>query len=198
MKMVTLVSGGFDSTLLSIMAQKKHHTLFPLFVDYGQLAASKEWETCQRLHKEHGLPDVTRMDLPGFGETIPSGITNSTLNISADAYLPGRNLLFVLAGAAYAVKMQADAIALGLLDPEHSLFADQNQEFVDACEAVIPLAFGRHIKVVTPLINFSKGAVLALAAEHGLRNTYSCHAGGDTPCGKCVACLEIENAKPRY
>jgi len=198
MSIVTLVSGGFDSTLLSLMAHEERVTLFPLFVDYGQLAASKEWETCQRLHKEHGLPEVTRMDLSGFGKTIPSGITDSALKIAEDAYLPGRNLLFVLAGAAYAIKVQADAVALGLLDPQYSLFPDQTQKFVETCDTMIQVAFGRHIAVLTPLIEFSKRDVLALSVERGLRNTYSCHAGGDTACGICVACLEIANAQRRY
>ena len=125
MGIVTLVSGGMDSTLMSLMAQEEGIVLFPLFVDYGQLAADKEWETCKHLHKKYDLPKVTRMDLSGFGETIPSGITNSHLRINEDAFLPGRNLLFILAGAAYAFKVQANSVAIGLLDPVDSLFSDQ-------------------------------------------------------------------------
>ena len=101
MGIVTLVSGGFDSTLMSLMSQDEGIDLFPLFVDYGQLGAAKEWEACKRLHEKHGLPTVIRMDLSGFGKVIPSGITDPRLRINEDAFLPGRNLLFVLAGAAY-------------------------------------------------------------------------------------------------
>jgi len=116
---VTLVSGGIDSTLMSLMAQEEGIQLFPLFVDYGQLAAAKEWEACTRLHKKHGLPSVMRMDMSGFGKIIPSGITDPHLRINEDAFLLGRNLLFVLAGAAYAFKVQANSVALGLLDPAY-------------------------------------------------------------------------------
>ena len=35
MGIVTLVSGGFDSTLMSLMAHEEGATLFPLFIDYG-------------------------------------------------------------------------------------------------------------------------------------------------------------------
>ena len=56
MGIVPLVSGGFDSTLMSLMAQEEGVALFPLFVDYGQLAASKEWAACQRFHEQFGLP----------------------------------------------------------------------------------------------------------------------------------------------
>ena len=195
MGIVTLVSGGFDSALMSIMAQEEGIELFPLFVDYGQLGAAKEWEACKRLHEKHGLPAVTRMDLSGFGKTIPSGITDSRLRINEDAFLPGRNLLFVLAGAAHAFKVQANGVALGLLDPSQHLFPDQTQEFAEACEAIIEMAMGRPVKVLTPLIEFSKSDVLAMAQSRGLFGTYSCHAGSDTPCGVCVACVEVMNAE---
>jgi 7-cyano-7-deazaguanine synthase len=197
MGIVTLVSGGFDSTLMSLMAQEEGIQLFPLFVDYGQLSAGKEWEACKRLHQKHGLPPVTRIDLSGFGKTIPSGITDRRLRINEDAFLPGRNLLFVLAGAAYAFKVQANGVALGLLDPAEHLFPDQTREFAETCEAMIETAMGRRIRVLTPLIEFSKSDVLAMAEARGLTGTCSCHAGGDTPCGECVACVEIMNAKKR-
>lgn len=197
MGIVALVSGGFDSTLMSIMAQEECIELFPLFIDYGQLGATKEWEAYQRLHDIHNLPKAVRMDLSGFGKTIPSGITDSTLRINEDAFLPGRNLLFVLAGAAYACKVQADSIALGLLDPADHLFPDQTEQFVRESEKMIEISMGRRISVLTPLIEFSKSDIMAMARERGLQNTYSCHAGTDKPCGVCVACVEITNAEGR-
>ena len=197
MGIVTLVSGGFDSTLMSLMAKEEGIELFPLFVDYGQLGAAKEWVACKRLHEKHGLPSVTRMDLSGFGKTIPSGITDPLLRINEDAFLPGRNLLFVLAGAAHAFKVQANGVALGLLNPAQHLFPDQTREFADICETMIEIAMGRRIKVLTPLIEFSKSDVLAMARSRGLSDTYSCHAGGNTPCGLCVSCVEIANAEKR-
>ena len=197
MGIVTLVSGGFDSTLMSIMAQEEGVTLFPLFIDYGQLGATKEWEACQRLHKIHKLPSAVRMDLSGFGKTIPSGITDPNLRINEDAFLPGRNLLFVLAGAAHAFKIHAGSVALGLLDPADHLFPDQTEKFVQECERMIETSMGKRISVLTPLIEFSKRDIMAMARERGLQDTYSCHAGGDTPCGVCVACIEIANAEER-
>lgn len=197
MGIVTLVSGGIDSTLMSLMAQEECIKLFPLFIDYGQLGAAKEWEACKRLHARYGLPEVTRMDMSGFGKTIPSGITDPHLRINEDAFLPGRNLLFVLAGAAYAFRVQASSVAIGLLNPAHHLFPDQTREFVQSCEAMIETAIGKRIRVLAPLIELSKSDVLAMARARGLSGTYSCHAGGDTPCGSCVACVEIASAEER-
>ncbi|MXV84142.1 7-cyano-7-deazaguanine synthase [Candidatus Poribacteria bacterium] len=194
MGIVTLVSGGVDSMLMSLFAHEEGVELFPLFVDYGQLGVSKEWEACRRLHEQFGLPEVTYMDLSGFGEIIPSGITDSRLRINEDAFLPGRNLLFVLAGAAYALKVQADSVAIGLLYQSDHIFPDQDEKFIERCEEVIETAMGKHINVIAPLIEFSKTDVLTMARARGLENTYSCHAGGDRPCGVCIACVEIDNA----
>ena len=62
---------------------------------------------------------------------------------------------------------------------------------------MIETAMGKRINVLTPLIEFSKGDILLMARARGLSGTYSCHAGGDTPCGICVACKEISNAGER-
>lgn len=56
MGIVTLVSGGLDSTLMSLMAKDEGLELFPLFIDYGQLAAEKEWQACKNVHEKYGLP----------------------------------------------------------------------------------------------------------------------------------------------
>ena len=194
MGVVTLVSGGLDSTLMSLMAHEEGVKLFPLFVNYGQLGANKEWSACQRLHEQFGLPSVTYMDLSGFGKSISSGLTDSSLRINEDAFLPGRNLLFVLAGAAYACQTQAGSVALGLLNPADHLFPDQTKEFVEESEGIIELTMQRRIRVLTPLFEFSKRDILEMASERGIKHAYSCHSGNDEPCGECIACVEIANA----
>lgn len=197
MGIVTLVSGGLDSTLMSLMAKDEGLELFPLFIDYGQLAAEKEWQACKNVHEKYGLPSVTKMDLSGFGRVIPSGITDRRLRINEDAFLPGRNLLLLVAGAAYAFKMQVESVAIGLLNPECHLFPDQTKEFIQAAEAVIETAIGKHIRIITPLIEMSKSDVLAMAEARGLCGTYSCHSGDDVPCGVCVSCVEVINTRRR-
>ncbi len=135
------------------------------------------------------------MDLSGFGKTIPSGLTDSNLRVNEDAFLPGRNLLFVLAGAAHAVTVRANSVAIGLLNPADHLFPDQTEEFVAECERMIEMAMGRRIVVLMPLIEFSKRDVMVMARVRGIEHPYSCHSGGDEPCGVCIACDEISNAK---
>ena len=74
------------------------------------------------------------------------------------------------------------------------MFPDQTESFVRATESLINVAMQRNIKILTPLMQFSKEAVIKLAQDKKIEGTYSCHAGTYPPCGKCVSCLEVINA----
>jgi len=194
MAIVTLVSGGLDSSLMSLLAYEEGLELFPLFIDYGQICKEKELEACIRFHSKFELPKPKIMNLNGFGKVISSGITNPDLNIKEEAFLPGRNLMFLVAGSAYAYDRKANAVAIGLLSEKNSLFPDQTLDFINMSEKMIGAALGHNIRILTPLMQFSKKNVIDLASKKGISNTYSCHSGNDKPCGKCISCLEIENA----
>ena len=192
---VTLVSGGYDSTLMSLMAHEEGIELFPLFVEYGQLGAKKEWEACQKVHARHSLPEVAYMDLSGFGKIIAKGLVDQRWNPSETAFVPGRNLLLALVGAAYAFRVHSNNVAIGLISPGGHSFPDQTQEFAARCEHVIEAAIGERISVLTPLIKFSKKDVIELARQRGVKDTYSCYAGTDVPCGMCMSCIDIAKAE---
>ena len=191
MSLVNLVSGGLDSTLVGVMAREEGLTVHPLFIDYGQRASQKEWDTCQRVHSQLGLSTPTRMDLSGFGRVIHSGLTSVEMDVKVDAFTPGRNLMFLLMGSAYAYQVGASTVSIGLLAERFSLFPDQQPEFIAQAERAIEAALGRRIKVVTPLADFSKADVVQLAQMKGIEGTYSCHIGGSEPCGECISCLEF-------
>jgi 7-cyano-7-deazaguanine synthase len=194
MGIVTLVSGGLDSTLVSVLIKEQGIEQHPLFIDYGQLCKNAEWDTCRSVHKKYDLPEPKLMNIKGFGETIASGLTNSNLRINEDAFLPGRNLLFLIVGAAYACQTDSNSVAIGLLSEEYHLFPDQTESFIKATESLINVAMQRNIKILTPLMQFSKEAVVKLAQDKKIEGTYSCHAGTYPPCGKCVSCLEFKNS----
>lgn len=192
MSFVNLVSGGLDSTLVGVMAKENQIEHFPLFIDYGQRAAAKEWATCQVVHHQLGLPEPQKMDISGFGRVITSGLTSESMDIKKDAFTPGRNLMFLLMGSSYAYQVGASSVAIGLLAEQFSLFPDQRLPFVGQAEQAISAAMGRSIKVLTPLIDFGKADVVQLATEKGVGGTYSCHTGESQPCGRCIACLEFK------
>lgn len=192
MSIVTLVSGGLDSSLMAVLAKENGQEQYPLFIDYGQLAAEKEWEACQRIHKTFSLPDPVRVNISGYGKIIPSGITNVNLDIKKEAFLPGRNLIFLIIGAGYAVKKNASAVCMGLLNEDTHLFPDQTDEFLDSAEKVMELTVGKKIRIIAPLREFFKDDVIRLSKLKGIHGTYSCHSGKDEPCGKCISCEEFK------
>lgn len=190
MSVVLLASGGVDSCLIAVMAKEEGVEIHPVFVDYGQLASSDEWNACVSVFRTHDIPEPVLMNLCGFGHLIPSGLTHDAWNTNQDAFLPGRNLLFLVAASAYAYRMGATAVAIGLLDESASIFPDQTAAFLSQAEQVIATAMGRQIRIVAPLMHFSKANILRLARQYEINGTYSCHEGGMPQCGRCVSCLE--------
>lgn len=192
MSFVNLVSGGLDSTLVAVMAKESGMEQFPLFIDYGQRAGKREWQTCQAVHQSLGLPTPVRMDLSGFGQIIASGLTREELPVKEAAFTPGRNFLFLLMGSSYAYQVGATSVAIGLLSEQFSIFPDQRRGFLVQAEQAISTAIGRDVSVLTPLMDFGKADVMQLAEAKGISGTYSCHAGNVEPCGRCIACLEFK------
>jgi 7-cyano-7-deazaguanine synthase len=189
MRVVALSSGGVDSSVTMLLLKKRDYTIFPLFVNYGQLSAEHEWSACQRICEFLGLK-TERMDIQGFGKLIPSGITNRDFDIEKDAFLPTRNLLFLTLGAAYGYAKAAHVVAIGLLS--NPIFPDQTSDFVQEAQKTISKALGIDVTVLAPLISLDKSDTLRLAHKYGLpvEYTYSCHAGGENPCSHCISCKE--------
>lgn len=192
MSIVTLVSGGLDSTLVAFLAKVEGIKQHPLFIDYGQRARNRELEACRRSMAALELAEPTVVNLSGFGQLIRSGLTDPTLRVLEDAFTPGRNMLFLLTAAAHAFQVGADAVSIGLLHEDTHLFPDQTRAFLDLAERMILQTMGKEIRVIAPLAEFHKLDVVRLAQEKGISGTYSCHFGGEEPCGACIACNEFK------
>lgn len=191
MRVVALTSGGLDSTLMLHLARERGDHVIPLFIDYGQRAVEREWASCLRQCSALGLLPPTRMDVAGYGKAIPSGLTTPHLDVNADAFLPGRNLLLVVLAASFAYSRNSRVVMMGLLAERSRLFPDQEDSFIAAAEGAIEAALGARVAVLLPLRDFEKADVVTLARKRAVAGTYSCHAGGERPCGVCVSCSEF-------
>ena len=192
MRAVVLASGGLDSTLLTRLASEEGYEVFPLFVDYGQLAAQMELNHCVTAMEKNNLRNPVIANLKGFGDLIPSGLTNTNFHIVDQAFTPGRNSLFLLSAASYAATIDAQTIMIGLLDEQFHLFPDQTKDFLEKAESFLSLAVGQPISIKAPLMAFSKQEVIAMSDAKDIGPTYSCHVGSDIPCGVCIACKEFD------
>ena len=66
MRAVVLASGGLDSTLLVRLASEEGYEVFPLFVDYGQLAAQTELNHCVAAMEKNNLRNPVIANLKGL------------------------------------------------------------------------------------------------------------------------------------
>lgn len=189
MRVVVLCSGGVDSSVMLQLLKKETHQLFPLFINYGQLAAKMEWKACSKICRYLELTPKT-LNIPGFGELVPSGLTNRKLDVQKEAFLPTRNLLFLTLAAAYGYVKSAYVVAIGLLS--NPIFPDQTREFIALAQKSISESLGIEISILSPLLGLKKSDTLRLAHKHKLplTETYSCHTGGEEPCGLCISCKE--------
>jgi 7-cyano-7-deazaguanine synthase len=195
MKVVTLLSGGLDSSLLAYLLNEEKHDQFPVFINYGQRNFEREWEACKFICGRLNLRAPELFDLKGYGKSIPSGLTSDSLDIIKDAFLPNRNALFLLSASAFAYQNNCTHIAIGFLNEENHIFPDQTRNFLDKMEELFYISLGTKIYILSPFIRFNKADIIALAQRKEVTNTYSCHAGYEKPCGKCIACLEFINSK---
>lgn len=192
MTAISLLSGGLDSAVVAGLLNRDGWQQWPLFVDYGQLNRDLELESCQRICRRLALPSAEILQIPDFGRCFPAGITNASMHILSEAFLPGRNLLFLLAASAYAWRMNCSTIAMGLLAERTAIFPDQTDRFIEMASATLSECVGRPLKIILPLRDFVKSDVVKLAQELGVSG-YSCHLGGPEPCGRCISCREYQS-----
>jgi 7-cyano-7-deazaguanine synthase len=189
LKVVVMSSGGVDSSVTMFLLKKEGHDVHPVHVNYGHFAEGHEWQSCQRMCEFLGVNKPVKISVGGL-DVIPSSLVKSGLDIEKDAFLPTRNLMFVVLGSAYAFGIGSNVVALGIL--ANPIFPDQKPEFFRVAEECVNEALGKRVRILTPLIELDKRETLKLARKYSLplEITYYCHAGTAEPCGKCISCKE--------
>ncbi len=128
-------------------------------------------------------------------ETIPETFMAPCCDVgameSADAHIPGRNLL--LASLAALWEPTADEVVLVCQRDEMTL-PDRSDGFFNQSSAVLSLVMDRPLMVTTPFADMDKTDMVGWYVSQGLPidlllKTRSCYAGTDLPCGECGACL---------
>lgn len=109
----------------------------------------------------------------------------------AATVVPARNLLFATLGVAHALKVGARSVLLGAHKGDAAVYPDCREEFFRALDAAASVAYG--VRVWAPFCTHDDKRVVAIYAQIAgvpIDLTWSCYAGGETPCGECGACCE--------
>lgn len=165
MKVVKLVSGGIDS---SIMA--KEYKGINLYVDFGQKYAKEEIEA---LKKQKIKIDIIKI--------------NSKNKIKNNIYIPDRNLFLATIAEMY---YNADIIMMAGLKDDNCV--DKNKTEFKLMSHIISRYANKEVKVISPYWNKTKGQLIQeyKGDKKFLLKTFSCYnPKNNKPCGNCPACL---------
>jgi 7-cyano-7-deazaguanine synthase len=204
---VLLLSGGLDSTTLLALVTKDGYAVHALTFRYGQ-RHSLEIERARAAAARYGVARHVIADIdmrPFGGSALTSDIAVPKDRTAAEVahgipvtYVPARNTVFLSFALAWAEVLGAHEIFIGVNAVDYSGYPDCRPEFISAFESMANLATrsgiegGERIAVRTPLINKSKGEIVALGLSLGVdyATTTSCYdpAPDGAACGRCDAC----------
>ena len=212
-KAIVLLSGGLDSCVTASIAKASGHSLHFLNAYYGQ-RHSKERNSAVEIAKWHGAP-LTCIDIIGFGQAVKHAtiLTDPTVPVPANrseeemshgkapSYVPGRNTVMLALAQSLAEAEDADVVYTGVNAVDYSGYVDCRPEFIAAWNDLAEVSTfrgvdGRPIWVESPLIEMTKVQIVQKGLELGapMNLSWSCYAGGSTPCHVCDSCIIRDSA----
>lgn len=218
-KVVVLVSGGIDSSVVLGMAAADYDVVVPIHIDYGQQTADIEREMargqCKNLAGVYPNTRIRRTPVidyePVFAH-FDEGVADESKTFDhleeddgrSSGFVPMRNLHLIATAGAIADQRSAESLMIGMhQDDENEMYPDCSPAFVHAANNAVneSLPPDRTIQVEAPLLRKTKKEILKLGERYGVdwRHTYSCYESVDDkkdpePCGECPACLERQEA----
>ena len=213
---LVLFSGGQDSTVCLAWALERFPRVETVGFSYGQRHAVEltqrrivldsiprtfpEWS--DRLGPDH---EIALSELGRLSETALTRETEIAMTKAGlpSTFVPGRNLLFLVYGAAVAYRRGIGTLVAGMCETDYSGYPDCRADTIRAQEEAIALGFDREFAILTPLMYVDKAATWTMAAELGgaplvdliREETHTCYLGDRTKrhdwgwgCGECPAC----------
>lgn len=194
-KIALLISGGPDSATLAHLAEhemkKVNGQINAVYLRSGHATDEQEIEAANKVIKKIG----GRLELVEISDIVHTLGGGKVLIHSEAAILPYGNMFVLSLTAAYANRIGADEIWIGL----HKDDADENIEytegFINSLQQVINI-INPDLKVKIPFINLNKHEVFKRGVELGVDYsvTWSCIRGNKVHCGQCGACRSRRRA----
>jgi len=211
-RLVTLLSGGLDSTVATTAAGQEHEIVLALTFDYGQRAASREVAAAQQIAEALGI-EHSVISLPWLGQITQSALVTAEQQIppadlqSLDdpqtaaamaqaVWVPNRNGIFLNIAAAYCEARDCAGIVCGFNAEEAASFSDNSREFMQAARECFAYSTQHGLQVISPTVELNKTEIVKLGYAIGapLHLIWSCYQGGQTHCWSCPSCLRLRRA----
>ncbi len=197
---VAALSGGMDSCVTAAIAGQNFE-LALLHINYGQRTEKRELKAFNDIADFYKVKKRLIIDYSHLAEIGGSSLTDINKEVTrADltnknipsSYVPFRNANILSACTSWAEVIKAERIYIGAVYEDSSGYPDCRPEFFRAFEEVINIGTKpeTNIKIVTPVINFSKAEIVKKGIELGapLQLTWSCYKSEDEACGECDSC----------
>lgn len=207
MKVVSILSGGLDSTILTYQLVKEFgaENVYALTFNYGQrhnIELTKAHLTCGKL----GIP-LREIDISFLGDVVApvcslSAGTEVEMPTIEDVlgdpqpptYVPYRNMILNSIGFSFAESVGAERIYSGLQVHDEYGYWDTSHSFIDSMNIVSNLNRKNGITLWAPFADMSKAEEIKIGLELGVpfQDTWTCYRGeeGNGACGVCPSCSE--------
>jgi len=197
---VVAVSGGMDSCVTAALANKTHR-LALIHFNYGQRTETRELKAFNDIADFYNAEKRLVIDFVHFHKIGGSSLTDNLIEVTkADlssteipsSYVPFRNANILSACVSWAEVIGADSVFVGAVYEDASGYPDCRPQFFEAFEKMADLGTKpeTQIKIVTPIIHFSKAEIVKKGIElkAPLDLTWSCYQNEDEACGVCDSC----------
>ena len=216
MKIVTLLSGGLDSTTLLYYMKATHklEEVFALSFDYGQRHRKElgvAIKMAKMLHAEHHIIAIDAINEDNDPHGMPLGslftssvLTNDSVPVPDGHYaqenmkqtiVPNRNAIMLSIAYGLAVDRGAELVSFAAHAGDHAIYPDCRPDFVEMLN--LALATGNSWatpipQIVGPFLGWTKAdiATAAVTLDVPIADTWSCYKGGEIHCGTCGTCYE--------
>lgn len=200
MTAVVLLSGGLDSAVALAITKDQGESVIALTVDYGQ-RHRREIRSAEAIAKfygvQHALVTVDPVLFGGSALTGSGELPDGLATAPDSTYVPARNSVLLALGAAYAESHSASQVVIGANADDATAYPDCRRDFIESMRHVLMHGTVSHVWVAAPLLALTKPEIVGLATRLRvpIELTWSCYAGGVTPCGRCGACVSRETAR---
>ncbi len=214
---LVLFSGGQDSTVCLAWALERYARVETVGFDYGQRhrielevrgtvrtaisALNPRW--AQRLGDDHVL-DLSVLASLSSSALLQARAIEMQANGLPNTFVPGRNLMFLVAAAALAYRRGASVLVGGMCETDYSGYPDCRHATMKAMQQTLRLGMESNLEIATPLMFIDKRETWALAQHIGgdalveliVEHTHTCYLGERGArhgwgygCGHCPACV---------